>query len=67
MVTTTFQITNLHCISCSLIIEEELADNGVKARVNYTKQIVDVTYDEKKVTVANIQAAIEKLGYEVVN
>lgn len=67
MITTQLKLSGMHCVSCSLLIEGELEDIGVQAKANYTKQVVDCTYDEKKITIANIRAVIEKLGYEVVN
>jgi len=61
------QLSGLHCVSCSLLIEEELADIGVAAKANYAKQLVECTYDEKKITGATIQDVIEKLGYKIVS
>ncbi len=52
-------------MSCSLVIEEELADIGVQAKIYYAKQLVDVTYDEKKTDIHTIRETIEKLGYTV--
>ena len=67
MTTTQLKLSGMHCVSCSLLIEGELEDIGVKAKANYAKQVVDCTYDENKITVENIQAVIEKLGYKVVS
>ena len=55
----------MHCVSCSLLIEGELADIGVQAKANYAKQTVDVSFDEKKIILARIKEAIETLGYRV--
>ena len=63
MKTITLPITNLHCVSCSLVIEEALVEKGVRARVNYAKQTVSCTFDEKTMTVDAIKAIVQKLGY----
>ena len=67
MTTTQLKLSGMHCVSCSLLIEGELEDIGVKAKAHYAKQVVDCTYDENKITIENIQAVIEKLGYKVVS
>ena len=67
MTTTQMKLSGMHCVSCSLLIEAELEDIGVKVKANYAKQVVDCTYDENKITVENIHAVIEKLGYKVVS
>ena len=67
MTTTQMKLSGMHCVSCSLLIEGELEDIGVIAKANYAKQVVDCTYDEKKIAIANIQEVIEKLGYNVVS
>lgn len=59
-------LSGLHCVNCSMLIEEELADIGVKAVCNYAKQTVDVSFDEQKVPMVSVIATIEKLGYRVV-
>ena len=55
----------MHCVSCSMLIEGELEDMGVQAKANYAKQLVEVTFDEKKTKEESIAAAIQKLGYTV--
>jgi len=67
MITQTLQLSGLHCVGCSLHIEGELEDLGAAARVNYVKQTVTITYDEKYVAIAAIRKRIEKLGYKVVS
>jgi len=65
MIKKTLKLSGMHCVSCSLLIEGELEDIGVAAKANYAKQLVDCTYDEKKVDVKKIREVIEKLGYRV--
>ena len=57
----------LHCSSCSMLIEGELMDIGVKAVCNYAGGYVDVSFDEKKAKEKDIIAVIKKLGYSVKN
>ena len=65
MTTTRFTLSGMHCASCSLLIEGELEDIGVKAKANYAGQYVDCTYDETTVLSSKITETIEKLGYTV--
>lgn len=60
-------VSGLHCVNCSLLIEEELADIGVSAKANYAKQTVDVVYDDAKISDNTITQVIKKLGYKVVH
>jgi len=48
-----------------MLIEGELEDMGVQAKANYAKQLVDITYDPKKIKEEAIIGAIQKLGYQV--
>jgi len=65
MITKTFQLSGMHCVSCSMLIEGELEDMGVQAKANYAKQLVEVTFDPQKTKEEAIIKAIEKLGYQV--
>jgi len=65
MITKILKISGMHCVSCSMLIEGELEDMGVQAKANYAKQLVEVTFDEKKTKEESIAAAIQKLGYTV--
>ncbi|HHU43078.1 MAG: heavy-metal-associated domain-containing protein [Bacillota bacterium] len=65
----TLQLETLVCPSCMLKIE-----NGVKSlqgvdkeslKVLFNSSKVRVNFDEEKVTIQDIQNAIEKLGYKV--
>jgi len=59
------KLNGMHCVSCSLLIEGELEDVGVQAKANYTKQTVDVSFDERNISLLEIKKVIEKLGYSV--
>ena len=59
----TFKLSGLHCTSCSMVIEGELEDMGVEARCNYVKQIVEVEWDQTKISEKLIVQKIEEQGY----
>lgn len=56
----------MHCESCENNIKKNLRfEKGVvKIETNIDKQTVTVTYNAKKCSVANIQSAMKKIGYE---
>jgi copper chaperone CopZ len=49
-----------------MLIEGELGDIGVDATCDYAKGYVDVSFDEKAVSLRMIKMTIERLGYHVV-
>lgn len=61
----TFDIGGMHCASCALMIESDLEDAGVRARVNYAKQTLAVEFDEKKIPEGTIRQIVSHLGYTV--
>lgn len=60
-----FQVQGMHCVGCAMTIDGALEDlPGVKsASTNYARQVVDVEYDEQKVTIAQIVSAVKEAGY----
>ena len=62
---TVLKITGMHCTSCAMNIDGELEDLGViNANTNYAKAVTEVEYDDEKVSMKQIQDAIQKVGYE---
>ena len=63
-----FQIKGMHCVGCAMTIDGALEDlPGVQsASTSYAKQVVDVSYDDKKVTEQQMIEAVRKAGYQVV-
>ena len=59
------KIIGMHCTSCAMNIDFDLEDlEGVKrAQTNYAKQISDVEFDSRMITVAKIIEQIKKTGY----
>lgn len=60
-----FQVQGMHCASCAMWIDGALEDLlGVKsASASYARQVVDVEYDETKVSEATLLSAVKDAGY----
>lgn len=61
----TFQVTGMECSNCAMRIEA-LEDQlpGVKSvAASYAKGQMTVEFDEAKIKVETITAAVQKLGY----
>jgi len=61
-----FQVKGMHCVGCAMTIDGALEHlEGVKsATTHYAKQLVEVEYDDKKLSETVIIKAIEGAGYE---
>lgn len=66
--TITLKLSGLHCVACSLTIDDELESIlGVfSATTNYAKQESVINYDPTKVELSHLHTIIEQLGYKVV-
>lgn len=68
MLKKTYRIDGMHCSNCAMNIEgieDELA--GIKQiSASYQKALMVVEFDEDKVSEAQILAAVEKRGYQVI-
>lgn len=62
----TLKLDGMHCASCSLVIEGELEDIGVKARANYARQMVEIEFNPEIIEFDLVVKTIEKQGYRVV-
>jgi copper chaperone CopZ len=65
MVKKTFRVTDMHCTNCAMRIEGIEDDlPGIKqVMASYQKAQMVVEFDEKKVSDAEIIAAVKKMGY----
>ena len=63
----TIPIVRMDCSTCITVLENEVKKlNGVKeARGNYMTKTVRVTYDPEVVGLLQIEAAIERIGYQI--
>lgn len=62
------KIGGMHCAACAQRIEKGVAklDGVADAAVNFAAENLHVTYDEEKIALPAIKAAVEKLGYSVI-
>ncbi len=62
------QILGMHCTACATGIESGLKrlDGIIDAKVNFATKEAIVKYDEERVTLDKIKAAVKKGGYESV-
>jgi copper chaperone len=68
MTNKTLKVTDMSCGHCKAAVEGELNKLfGVEsASADVEKGIVEVSYDETKVTTEDLKGAIEEVGYTVV-
>lgn len=59
------KITDMHCVSCSILIDGDLEDlEGVKfSQTNFAKAETEVEFDEEKVSLDSILKTIKTSGY----
>jgi uncharacterized protein len=60
----TFNISGMHCNSCSQLIEKSLEDKVNSVSASYAKGIAEIDFDQNKISEAEIKAVIKKSGYE---
>jgi len=65
--TAKLQVSGWHCGGCSASTEGALKKvGGVKtAKANFESGTVEVTYDDAKASLADLEKAVEKAGYKV--
>jgi cation transport ATPase len=67
LVETTIPITRMDCPTCIPVLESEVGTlEGVeRVRGNYMAKNLRVTYDPERVQLSKIEAAIERVGYQI--
>lgn len=60
-----YKVDNMHCTSCAMVIESDLEDAGVKASCSYARQVLEVEYDENKLSEDTIKQVVQASGYEI--
>lgn len=67
MTNRTFNVQGMSCGHCKAAVEGELNKlSGVeRSNADYETGIVEVSYDEDRVTTSDLEAAIEEAGYKV--
>jgi sulfite exporter TauE/SafE/copper chaperone CopZ len=61
----TYKIKGMTCNSCAMLIEKSLKNKVNSAHASFSKEEVEVDFNEDKVSEKEIIKAIEKAGYEV--
>ena len=54
----------MDCVSCAMLIESDLEDEGVKCNCNFAKATLEV-HDHNPEVEVKIQNIIKSLGYEL--
>ncbi len=69
MVSKSIQIQGMTCASCAKTVEKVTRKlEGVKeANVNFATEKLNISFDEAKVSVTDIQAVVEKAGYKAMS
>lgn len=62
----TLNVAGMSCNHCVKSVEEAVKNAGASGQVDLAAGTVAVEYDEQKVNVDQIKAAIEDQGYDVV-
>lgn len=67
MVNKSFLIDGMTCASCAQTVEKatKKLEGVTKASVNLATEKLSVSYDDSKLSVSDIQAAVDKAGYKV--
>jgi len=67
MKSVTFIVTDMHCPACVMRLEglEDELDGVDRITANYKKRNMVVTFDETKITAAQIKKAVSDLGYTI--
>lgn len=66
MTNTQLKVEGMSCGHCVSAIEKALDGLGAAGKVDLAGKRVEVSYDEAKVSLESIKAAIEDQGYDVV-
>ena len=66
MATVTLQVKGMSCGHCVRAVENALKEAGASGKVDLAGGKVTVEYEEGKVSLEALKAAIEEQGYDVV-
>lgn len=60
------KIEGMHCTSCPVNIDMDLEDlDGVKsAKTSYAKAVIEIEFDEKRISLNGVLEQIGKTGYK---
>ena len=68
MLKTMFRVPGMHCSACVMQLEgiEDQLPGVRRVNASYRKQLMEVEYDEQRVTIEQISGAAHEIGYEAV-
>jgi len=68
MIKQTFKVPDMHCSNCSMKLESIEDDFPAIREINasYHKQQMIVEFDETKLSIEDIVAAVKKKGYQAI-
>jgi Cu+-exporting ATPase len=68
MTTKSLKIEGMTCAACAKAVERvsKKLDGVIEANVNFATEKLNINYDEAKISVPDIQVAIEKAGYKAI-
>ena len=66
MTTKSLKIEGMTCSACAKAVERvtKKLDGVIEANVNFATEKLTINYDEAKISVPDIQIAVEKAGYK---
>lgn len=59
-----YKLTGMDCPSCAMLIESELEDAGIKAKVSYAKESLEIE-DVDKESFHKLVKTVSDLGYKL--
>lgn len=59
------KVEGMSCHHCVNAVEKAMKELGAEGKVSLAERIVEVNYDESKLSVEAIKEAIEEQGYDV--
>jgi len=63
----TLKVSGMSCGHCVKAVEDALRPLGAQGKVSLEQGLVDVTFDDSRLSLRQIREAIEDQGYDVAN
>lgn len=64
MSTKIYKVAGMDCPSCAMLIESELEDAGIKAKVSYAKETLEIEETDKELF-HTVVKTVSGLGYKL--
>ncbi|MDT8718641.1 copper-translocating P-type ATPase [Clostridium sp. 19966] len=68
MLEKSFKIEGMTCVACAKAVERasKKLQGVVEANVNFATEKLNISFDESKISISDIQGAVEKVGYKAI-